>query len=340
MSYQADVVGDSHDTADPILSVEHLSVQFAVGGQWVTAVDDVSFAVAPGETVGIVGESGSGKSVTSLAVMGLLSAPGARVTQGRVLLDGVDLLTLSERDLSRVRGMQIAMVFQEPMTSLNPAFSVGGQIAEIVRRHLRVSRSTAREIAVDYLRRVGIPDPAGQFDRYPHEFSGGMRQRVMIAMAICCHPKLLIADEPTTALDVTIQAQILDLLREMCAEFGIALLFITHSMGVVADICDRVMVMYAGQVVETAGVFELFGSPRHPYTEALLRAIPPLTPTAGSLPSVPGSPPPPGQSTPGCRFADRCSYAAPECRLGPIPLYELGPGGTCRCVRAGDGARD
>jgi peptide/nickel transport system ATP-binding protein len=319
-----DIAGDS---AGPVLAVDDLAVEFSTSQGWARVVDGVSFQLVRGETLALVGESGSGKSVTSLAVMGLLPARVARVSAGRVRLDGIDLLTLPARQLEDIRGERIAMVFQEPMTSLNPAFTVGDQIAETVRRHHRVSRKQARARAVEVLDLVGIPQAVRRLDDYPHEFSGGMRQRVMIAMAVSCEPDVLIADEPTTALDVTIQAQVLDLLRSMRDELGMALLFITHDLGVVADIADRVMVMYAGQAVETCDVTRLYLRRAHPYTEALFRSMPQVGARSERLSSIPGSPPLPGFMPAGCRFAPRCEHRAARCDEGPVPDHRA------RCVR-------
>ena len=276
---------------DPILTVEDLTVDFLTEIGWATVVQDVNFQVGAGETVGIVGESGSGKTVTSMAVMGLIPQPPGRIPSGSIKLEGVDLLTLSKKHLEDVRGDRMSMIFQEPMTSLNPAYTVGDQIAETMRRHLGLSRKDARQRAVDMLSRVHIPNATRRAKSYPHEFSGGMRQRVMIAMALCCEPTLLIADEPTTALDVTVQAQVLELVKEIQQDMGMAILFITHDLGVVADVCDRVVVMYAGQVVEQAPADELFHRPSHPYTDGLLRSMPAMAARTGKLHSIAGHPP-------------------------------------------------
>lgn len=259
---------------EPLLSVDGLGVEFATATGWTPVLQDVSFDVAAGQLVGLVGESGSGKSVTCSSVLRLLPPRQSRTVAGRIRFQGRDLLTMPSRELEAVRGNDIAMIFQEPMTSLNPVFTVGDQIAEVVRRHRRVNRKAATARAVEVLDLVGIPDAARRIRQYPHEFSGGMRQRVMIAMALACEPKLLIADEPTTALDVTIQAQVLDLIREMAGRFGMGVLFVTHDLGVVADLCTEVVVMYAGQVVERAGTEPLYATPRHPYTAGLLRSVP------------------------------------------------------------------
>ena len=316
-----------------LLEVDELSVDFRVRGEWVRAVDSASFRIAPGETVGLVGESGSGKSVTSLALMGLLPPHTSRVSAKGLHFEGRDLLNLSRREIEDLRGNEVAMIFQDPMSSLNPAFTVGDQIAETIRRHRRCSRRDARAAAVQALDEVGIPNAARRVGSYPHEFSGGMRQRVMIAIALSCDPKLLIADEPTTALDVTIQAQILDLIRDLREEHHTSILFITHDLGVVADLCDRVIVMYAGEIVEEAPVFDLFGAPNHPYSSALLRSMPVITGDGADLNVIPGALPPPGGRPAGCRFGPRCEHHAESCDT-PIDLTETGDGRSVRCVRA------
>jgi peptide/nickel transport system ATP-binding protein len=321
---------------EPLLVVEGLEVEFATDRGWVQVLDGVSFAVDRGETVGLVGESGSGKTVTSLAVLGLLPAESARITAGSIRLDGRELVGLPRRKLEALRGDELSMIFQEPMTSLDPAFRVGDQIAEVVRRHRGGSKRAAWARAVEVLSTVGIPHAEGRARSYPHEFSGGMRQRVMIAMALSCEPKLVIADEPTTALDVTIQAQVLDLLREMRDEFGTAVVFVTHDLGVVADICDRAVVMYAGQVVERAEVDTLYEHPRHPYTEALLSAMPQLAARSGRLATIPGSTPPAGAMPPGCRFHPRCGHVVDACRDTAVTEHPLDEGGTSRCLRVSD----
>ncbi len=320
-------------TVEDLLVVDDLAVEFATADGPVTVVEDVSFRLGPGETLAIVGESGSGKSVTSLACMGLLP-PGGRVQSGSVELLGRDLVPLARRQLEDVRGDRIAMIFQEPMTSLNPAFRVGEQIAEVVRRHRDVGKDGARRRAVEVLDLVGIPRAKERARDYPHEFSGGMRQRVMIAMALACDPNVVIADEPTTALDVTIQAQVLDLLRSMRDELGMGLLFITHDLGVVADIADRVMVMYGGQTVETAPVEDIFSQPQHPYTEGLLRSMPTAVRRGQRLATIPGQPPPPQRLPPGCRFEPRCPYATDRCREAPPALVRVRDGQESRCIHA------
>lgn len=322
--------------AEPVLRVTDLEVQFATDQGWATVVDKVSFEVPKGGTIGLVGESGSGKSVTSLAVMGLIPSPPGRITKGAIELEGRDLIGLSESDLSSLRGNAMSMVFQEPMSSLNPAYTVGDQIRETVRRHRKVSRKQAHQRAVEMLDLVGIPNAARRVSSYPHEFSGGMRQRVMIAMALSCDPSLLIADEPTTALDVTIQAQILDLLKAMQAELGMAILFITHDLGVVADICDEVMVMYAGQIVERSEIFGLYRKPQHPYSEGLLSAMPQIGGHNEELTSIPGMTPAPWAMPTGCRFHPRCSYASEVCTQGEPQLLELDGGRASRCLKVAE----
>ncbi|WP_433868630.1 ABC transporter ATP-binding protein [Saccharopolyspora sp. CA-218241] len=315
-----------------VLEVSELSVRFATDRGWVTVVEDVSFAVEPGSTLGLVGESGSGKTVTSLALLGLLPARTSRISSGSIRLGGTELIGMPRRTLEDVRGNDIAMIFQEPMSSLNPAFTIGDQIAETVRRHRGLSRKQAAARAVAALEQVGIPNAARRARGYPHEFSGGMRQRAMIAMAICCEPKVLVADEPTTALDVTIQAQVLDLLRDMRDALGMGMVFITHDLGVVADICDQVVVMYAGQVVAADDVGHLFRQPPHPYAEGLLAAMPQLG-DAGPLATIPGHAPAPGALPDGCRFHPRCPYATDDCTASAVPLRDLGAGRATRCVR-------
>jgi oligopeptide/dipeptide ABC transporter ATP-binding protein len=306
------------------------------------AVDQVSFKIAAGRTVGLVGESGSGKSVTALSILRLVRAPG-RVESGQIVFDGRDLLALPERELEKVRGDRIAMIFQEPMTSLNPVLTTGAQVAEPLMLHRNKNRREALQEAVELFRRVGIADPERRVREYPHQMSGGMRQRVMIAMALACRPQLLIADEPTTALDVTIQAQILELLAKLRAELGMALLLITHDLGVVAETCDEVVVMYAGHVVERAPVAELFARPRHPYTAGLLRSVPSFGEgERGSrealdargkkrLQEIPGLVPQLDQLPPGCRFQDRCPRVQERCRKEAPPLEVIAPDRLVRC---------
>jgi peptide/nickel transport system ATP-binding protein len=310
--------------AAPLLTVRDLAVTFGVRGQRaVHAVDEVSFEIRPGQHVGLVGESGSGKSVTSLAIMGLLPKRGVR-TSGEVLWGGRNLLTADPDELSRLRGREIAMVFQDPMTSLNPVVPIGVQVSEVIRRHEKADRREAQDRAEALLRQVGIPDPGRRLREYPHQLSGGMRQRVLIAIAIACGPKLLIADEPTTALDVTIQAQVLEVLKELVADTNAALLLITHDLGVVAGICDEVNVMYSGRIVESTTRNRLFATPRHPYTGGLLESIPRLdSPRGAPLRPIPGSPNQTIPWTEGCAFAPRCGNRIDECTSSPPPLkYE------------------
>jgi oligopeptide/dipeptide ABC transporter ATP-binding protein len=318
-----------------LLEVDDLRTHFFTREGTVRAVDGVSFSVDMRKTLGIVGESGCGKSVTALSIMGLIPKPPARIVSGSVMFEGRDLTTLSERELEDVRGRKIAMIFQDPMTSLNPTLKIGTQITETLRRHLDLSKDAARKRAVELLEEVRIPKAAERVNDYPHRFSGGMRQRVMIAIALACNPALLIADEPTTALDVTIQAQILDLLDELRREHDMGMIMITHDMGVVAETADDVAVMYAGQIVEQAPALELFERPEHPYTEALLGALPHLEAEAvrdARLTSIPGLPPDLVHPPPACRFAPRCPYADSDdsCTREPPELREIHPGHLVR----------
>jgi len=319
-----------------LLEVKNLQTHFFTRTGVVRSVDGISFHVDRGELLGLVGESGCGKSVTALSVMRLVSAPG-RIVAGEIWFDGEDLRAASERRMREIRGDDIAMIFQDPMTSLNPVYTVGEQIAEALRLHRKLSRGAAREGAIEAMREVAIPDPARRADDYPHQLSGGMRQRVMIAMALACDPKLLIADEPTTALDVTIQAQILELLDGLRKSRELAVLLITHDLGVVAEVADRVAVMYTGRIVEESPVEELFARPKMPYTEGLLKSVPKLT--AGEvgnkperLQTIEGTVPKPTDLPPGCHFAPRCTYRMPRCTVEQIPLYELAGGVRVRCV--------
>jgi oligopeptide/dipeptide ABC transporter ATP-binding protein len=303
----------------------------------VRAVDKVSFSIRPGQTLGLVGESGSGKSVTALSIMRLISKPG-RVAEGSVYFDGKDLLDIEEEEMRQVRGSDIAMIFQEPMTSLNPVYTVGNQIAEAVQLHMKVSKDEAWKRAIEMLKKVRVPAAERRVHEYPHNLSGGMRQRVMIAMALSCNPKLLIADEPTTALDVTIQAQILDLMSDLQREFGMSILMITHDLGVVAQVCEEVVVMYAGQIVEHGPVRALYSSPQHPYTEGLLASIPRLGMTQSQkLNVIRGVVPNPLRLPPGCRFAPRCDYRWELCAKPP-PLFDTG-GQQSRCWLCESGRR-
>ncbi|HET7403857.1 MAG TPA: ABC transporter ATP-binding protein [Usitatibacter sp.] len=321
----------------PLLEVDDLRTHFFTRDGVVRAVDGVSFAIRPGETLALVGESGCGKSVTSLSIMRLIASPPGRVVSGTVRFGGRDLLRLTEPEMRKVRGNEISMIFQEPMTSLNPVLTIGRQVAETLVLHRGMARSDAMARAVELLRLVHIPEPARRAREYPHQMSGGMRQRVMIAMALACGPKLLIADEPTTALDVTIQAQILDLMRELQASTGTAILLITHDLGVVAEMAQRVVVMYAGRKVEEAPVGELFARPRHPYTRGLMNSMPRLGAAHGArerLQEIPGMVPSLRAPLAGCAFAARCGYAVERCRAD-VPAFEpRAPGHAVACWEA------
>jgi len=319
----------------PLLDIQGLKTHFKTDDGWLHAVDGVDLSVDPGETLCVVGESGCGKSVTAMSVMRLIAMPPGRFAGGRILWKGRDLIALPDEAMRRIRMKEIAIVFQEPMTSLNPVYTIGQQIGEALRLHQGLNRRDATERAIAMLRRVHIPTPERRVHDYPHQFSGGMRQRAMIAMALSCGPQLLIADEPTTALDVTIQAQILDLLAELKAEFGMAVMLITHAMGVVAEVAQRVAVMYAGKVVEEAGVDELFAHPRHPYTQGLIRSIPRIDRDATEkvrLETIAGTVPKlidPGE---GCRFAPRCKFAAAACTAATPELHTAAPGHKVACI--------
>jgi oligopeptide/dipeptide ABC transporter ATP-binding protein len=323
----------------PLLSIENLRTYFHTGAGLARAVDGVSFAVGAGETVGVVGESGCGKSVTAMSILRLIRPPGRIEAGSRVLFEGKDLLAASEADLRAIRGNRVAMIFQEPMTALNPVFTVGDQIAEVARIHARASRRDAWAKAVEMLSLMGIPAPADRAAQYPHQLSGGMRQRVMIAMALVMNPALVIADEPTTALDVTIQAQILELLQELQGRLGTSILMITHDLGVIAETAKRVIVMYGGEVVEEAAVGQIFSAPHHPYAEGLLAAMPRVGGARERLAVIPGTVPPPTAWPSGCRFRDRCPYAWERCLREHPPLYDLGEGHTSRCHLADEPER-
>jgi len=320
---------------EALLEIRDLKTHFATDDGMVQAVDGVNLTIARGETLGVVGESGCGKTVTALSVLKLIAMPPGRIVAGQILWQGRDLVPLAPQEMNDIRSKEIAIIFQEPMTSLNPVFTVGEQIAEVLRRHEGLGRRAALERTVDMLGLVQIPNPRRRVHDYPHQFSGGMRQRVMIAMALSCNPKLLIADEPTTALDVTIQAQILELLADLKSRLGMAIMLITHAMGVVAETTQRVVVMYAGKVIKEASVKQLFGNPRHPYTQGLIRSIPRIDTSAirktrleaigGVVPSLLNPPP-------GCRFAARCKFAMDVCRQAIPPLREIEPGHKVACV--------
>ncbi|MGQ0766078.1 MAG: ABC transporter ATP-binding protein [Gemmatimonadota bacterium] len=320
---------------EPLLRVNNLRTWFHTSAGIARAVDGVSFAVQKGETVSVVGESGSGKSVTAMSLLRLVDPPGRIEAGSEIWFEGRNLMTASEEEVRRIRGNRMSIVFQEPMTALNPVFTVGDQIAEVARVHDRASRRAARERAVEMLSLVGIASPRERAGSYPHQLSGGMRQRVLIAMALVMNPALLIADEPTTALDVTIQAQILELLSDIQARFGTSVLLITHDLGVVAETASRVLVMYGGRIVEEAGVKDLFSAPAHPYTEGLLRAMPRVGNRLERLHTIPGVVPPPTAWPSGCRFRDRCPHAWERCAVEPPEMLEAGrvggPGHGARC---------
>jgi oligopeptide/dipeptide ABC transporter ATP-binding protein len=323
--------------SEPLLSVHNLQVEFALNGRSLRAVEEVSFDLAPGEVLGLVGESGSGKSVTALSLMGLVPEPPGRVT-GEVRFGGRNLLSLSEPEKRAIRGSQIGMIFQDPLSALNPVMTIGDQVAEAVLLHQEVSRRVAWERAVEMLERVHLPDPAARAHAFPHQISGGQRQRVVIAMAFACNPRIVIADEPTTALDVTVQRQVLDLMRELRRERQTSILLITHDLGVVAETADRVLVMYAGRIVERGTVYEIFDDPRHPYTRALLASVPRLDAEPGQrLPSIPGQPPDLLAMPPGCPFQPRCPLAHDRCAQMPGPT-DFSPTHSARCWAAAEAA--
>lgn len=317
--------------SEQLLAVRNLKTYFYTQDGVVPAVDGVDFSVNRGKTLGIVGESGCGKSVTSLSVMGLIPNPPGKIVEGEIMFEGKDLTKAHETDMRHIRGNEISMIFQEPMTSLNPVFTIGDQIMEAIILHQKLAKKDARERSIDMLKLVGIPAPEKRIDEYPHQMSGGMRQRVMIAMALSCNPKLLIADEPTTALDVTIQAQILDIMRKLQRDIGMAIMLITHDLGVIAEVVERVVVMYAGKVVEEAPVGELFAKPLHPYTLGLLGSIPMIDKKSDRLKVIPGVVPNPMNMPAGCRFNPRCEYVMDICREKQPELKAIGPDHQVRC---------
>jgi oligopeptide/dipeptide ABC transporter ATP-binding protein len=320
--------------SDPILSIRDLRLEFDTFDGVYKAIDGVNLNLAPGEALGLVGETGCGKSVLTRAAFGLVPKPPARITSGQVLFGGRDLLALNETQLRSIRGAQVAMIFQDPMTYLNPVFKVGTQLVDAIFAQQRgaISRRAARDLALEMLDKVHLANPQRQFESYPHELSGGMRQRVLIAMALAANPQLLIADEPTTALDVTVQAQILDLIAELVNDLGLSVIMISHDLGVVAQVCSRVAVMYAGQIVEDAPVSQIFDDPKHPYTHGLLKAIPHPFQAVEHLAGIPGSLPNLYNPPTGCRFAERCPHAAPVCAEGKPPLTDLSSGHRVACT--------
>jgi len=321
--------------AQPLLNIENLKTYFYVRDRVAKAVNDVSLAIQPGETLGLVGESGCGKSVTAHSIIQLIPDPPGKIVDGRILFDGQDLLALSETDMRKIRGNRISMIFQEPMTSLNPVFTVGDQVGEVLRLHQRLSRKEARGRVLDIFKQVGIPAAETRLDDFPHQMSGGMRQRVMIAMALACNPRLMIADEPTTALDVTIQAQILDLMNKLKADTGASILFITHDLGVIAEMAQYVAVMYAGHMVEYADVKTLFNAPKHPYTVGLMESIPVLghKTAAGRLSTIKGVVPSLFDLPQGCLFSDRCPDVFDDCRQTAPQMVRVGPNHMARCLK-------
>lgn len=308
--------------SEALLEIENLKIQFRSGKSIVQPIRGVNFKIKKGETLGVVGESGSGKSVTSLSVMGLLPSGTSEIIEGKIMFDGKDLTKLNDRQFQKIRGNEISMIFQEPMTSLNPVFTIGEQLSEPLLQHKKMSKQQMRKAVIDVLKQVGIPRAEQIIDEYPHQLSGGMRQRVMISMALLCQPKLMIADEPTTALDVTIQAQILELMKKIKTENDMGLLLITHDLGVIAEMCDRVVVMYAGEVVEMANVVELFDDPQHPYTQGLIRSLPSKNQRKDRLYSIKGQVPRPNEIPKGCVFANRCPFAFSKCIEETPPVFE------------------
>lgn len=325
-----------HSDSSVLLEVKNLVTSFTIGGRTFNAVDNCSFAVRRGKTLGIVGESGCGKSVTSLSVMRLIPTPPGSIRSGEILFDGKDLLKISEDEMRSIRGNKISMIFQEPMTSLNPVFTIGDQISEVFRIHRGKTKKEARELSIEMLKKVRIPSPEQRIDEYPHQLSGGMRQRVMIAIALACEPKLLIADEPTTALDVTIQAQILALMSDLQKERDMSTILITHDLGVVAETCDDVVVMYGGQIVERATAEQLFSRPKHPYTLGLLDSIPRLGERKSRLKTIPGIVPSLGNFPTGCRFQDRCPSVTAKCRENSPTLTRFNDGSEVACFNSNE----
>jgi oligopeptide transport system ATP-binding protein len=320
------------DNHTPLIKVVNLTTEFRMSSGTIVANDHISLAVGPGKTLGIVGESGSGKSVLCRSILQLIPSPPGHIVCGEVWFDGQDLMTWSERDMQAIRGVDIGMIFQDPMTTLNPVWRIGDQITESLRVHKGVRGKQAREIGIDLLQQVGIPSPETRVDEYPHRLSGGMRQRVMIAMAMACRPKLLLADEPTTALDVTIQDQILALMLRLQEEMGMSIILVSHDMGIVAETSDQVAVMYAGRVVELASTEDIFYNPKHPYTVGLLQSIPRIEQQVERLIPIQGQPPDLLQLPAGCPFAERCRVASPDCKTTPVSFREVGPNHYTACL--------
>ena len=318
--------------AEKLLEIKNLSVEYHSDEDILYAVNNVNLSLEPGETLGLVGETGAGKTTIAKSIMRILPAAQAEITSGEILYRGEDLLTLKEKDMQKVRGNKIAMIFQDPMTALNPVETVGYQIAEAIKRHNKISRNEAADRAGDMLEMVGIPRE--RLGEYPHQFSGGMKQRVVIAMALACNPELLLADEPTTALDVTIQAQVLDMMRGLKDKLGTSVILITHDFGVVADFCTSVAVTYAGEIIERGSVDRIFNNPQHPYTQGLFNSLPSLEATSRRLKPIKGLMPDPTDLPPGCRFCERCEYATEECANCAPDVYEIEPGHTVKCFRA------
>lgn len=314
-----------------LLEIKNLRTHFVKNKRVIRAVDGIDFQIGKGETIALVGESGCGKSMTSLSIMGLVPSPGGKIVEGEIILDGVNLLDLTEKEMYRVRGKDIAMIFQEPMTSLNPVLTIGDQLTSVIIHHLKLSKKEANKKAIEMLELVGFSDPSKMMKNYPHRLSGGMRQRVMIAMAMSCNPKLLIADEPTTALDVTIQAQVLELMKELSMKFSTSILLITHDLGVVSELAERVVVMYAGQIVEIANIGDLFDEPLHPYTVGLINSVPSIDGEINRLQSIEGNVPAPGSIIQGCKFAARCSRAFDRCTKEEPDLLLMDDSRAVRC---------
>ncbi len=321
----------STENKDVLLSVEDLVVEYTAAGEVIHAVNGISFQLKKGESLGLVGETGAGKTSVAKSILRVLPDPPAKIRRGKIFLDGVDLLALSEKQMRKIRGKKVSMVFQDPMTALNPVFTVGDQISEVIKNHENLSGKEAFEATLNMLEMVGIPRE--RYKEYPHQFSGGMKQRIVIAMALACNPELLLADEPTTALDVTIQAQVLDMISKLQKERDTAMVLITHDLGVVAEVCDHVAVVYAGEIIESGTKEDIFDHPQHPYTLGLFGALPSMDEEKERLDTIPGMPPDPTNLPTGCHFHPRCRFAADSCKSGQIGMKEISPGHLCRCCR-------